>query len=144
MKDSKSNVKRRRRVGWVIGILIAAASISVLLGGFQFLRGKTNQFVEQTPKNARPGLMSMFSLLGLSMQVSLAGIEHVLLQGEEQDRLLVIDQLGEIDLAAMEDFPSSIYTAIEKNLEHENDEIRVKAERLLSLIQSSPWYESRR
>ena len=100
------------------------------------------QLAKRVERNVVASVQPFVQLLGLASQISIAGIESALLQGTEEERMLVLDEMAKIDFSNAEDFPRAIYDAIESNLDHERLKVREKARSILGSIQSSPWYES--
>lgn len=134
----KIKLKPDKRKRWRSWAFLATAGIATIVFGVYLYRVNTTHRADQVILAKTEPLLSLLTFVS---QISLAGVEHTLLHGSENDRVSVLDQLAELDPTEIEDFPASVYHAVEANLDHESRQVREKATNTLDLIQSSPWHK---
>lgn len=135
------DVPTKSSFGWgriLLALLVVVGLVLIAWVGTQSYR---QQFANRVEQKVVASVQPFVQLLGLVSQVSLAGIEHGLTQGTEEERLLILNQMSEIDFSNAEEIPKAVYDAVESNLEHESLKVREEARNALGSIQSSPWYE---
>lgn len=130
-KSAKSDFSKDRfslaPIAWSVGFLtLLVVSVAAWLAA-QATVTAAERAVEGIG-NAATTLVSGFG------QAMLQSIELVLTEGDEQQRLDLLNQLADCEFSESSELPAGLVSAIEKNLEDENEEISCAADRIIKKL----------
>lgn len=143
MNQSKKPLKTPQTAWWrswgvaialsvLMGLAVSAGSLFLL---YRVVESATNTlFLSGTNAVTAIGQIGQGILLAWH-----ESIEHVLMEGADEDRVAVLNQIASIDFTEVEEFPARFYCAIECNLCHENDQVRIAAQTVMEQLLQSPF-----